>query len=81
MFSRPFSELLLEFIVQVFIILPAPLLVIFAVCLILFLTAPKGSEKRQKRKTWFIVISVFCAVLFLIWFAIMAFFVLALSHM
>ena len=81
MLSRPFSELLLEFIVQVFLILPAPLLLFFVISLVVFLTAPKGSEKRRKRKTWFIVTSVICGVLFLIWFAIIAFFVLALSHM
>ena len=58
MLSRTFSEYLLEFIVRVFIILPAPLLVFFVLSLVLFLTAPKGSEKRRKRKTWFIIVSV-----------------------
>ena len=81
MLSRTFSEYLLEFIVRVFIILPAPLLVFFVLSLVLFLTSPKGSEKRRKRKTWFIIVSVVAGVMFLIWFAIMAFFVLALSHM
>ena len=81
MSSTSISELLLEFIVRVFIILPAPLLVFFVLSLVLFLTAPKGSEKRRKRKTWFIIVTVVGGVMFLIWFAIMAFFVLALSHM
>ena len=81
MSSTSISELLLEFIVRVFIILPAPLLVFFVLSLVLFLTAPKDSEKRRKRKTWFIIVTVVGGVMFLIWFAIMAFFVLALSHM
>ena len=81
MSSTSFSEFLLEFIVRVFIILPAPLLVFFILSLVLFLTAPKGSEKRKKRKTWFIVVSIVAGIMFLIWFAIMTFFVLALSHM
>ena len=81
MLSRTFSELLLEFIVRVFLILPVPLLLFFVLSLVLFLTAPKGSEKRAKRKTWFIIVTVVSGIMFLIWFAIMAFFVLALSHM
>ena len=81
MSKTPISELFWEFIVRLFIILPVPLLIIFAISLILFLTAPKGSDKRKKRKTWFIVISVIAGVMFLIWFAVVAFFVMALSHM
>ena len=81
MSSTSFSEFLMELIVRVFIILPAPLLVFFVLSLVLFLIAPKGSEKRKKRKTWFIIVTVVGGIMFLIWLVIVGFFVMALSHM
>ncbi len=75
------SELFYEFIVRLFIILPVPLLIFFIASLVLFLQSPKGSEKRRKRKIWFIVISITAGIMFLIWLFVAVSFVLALSHM
>lgn len=77
----PFSELFWEFIARVFILLPLPLLFFFVLSLVLFLTAPKGSDKRKKRKTWFIVVSIIAGIMLLIWIAIVAYFTLSIARM
>ena len=81
MSNTPVSELFWEFIARLFIILPVPLLFFFLLSLALFLTAPKGSDKRKKRRTWFIVVSIIAGIMLLIWIAIVAFFTLSIARM
>ena len=81
MSNTPVSELFWEFIARLFIILPVPLLFFFLLSLALFLTAPKGSDKRKKRRTWFIVVSIIAGIMLLIWIAIAAFFTLSIARM
>ena len=81
MSKTPISELFWEFIARLFIILPVPLLFFFLLSLVLFLTAPKGSDKRKKRRTWFIVVSIIAGIMLVIWLAIVAFFTLSIARM
>ena len=81
MSKTPISELFWEFIARVFILLPVPLLFFFILSLVLFLAAPKGSDKRKKRKVWFIAVSVIAGIMLLIWIAVVAFFTLSIAGM